>query len=203
MTRTIPTRSVGVLFALALAVTAAGCSGSDEPAAPTEQATSAASPSPETPVEETVEKVDRPLVTAAETARAQIDGGVVLEVQSAGDGWRVAVIDQDGVEYDVVLTADGTGVLIDPTEDDDDSQARTEQRALVRDIDVSYVDALVAARDAGTEGDVDTVVLDQDDAITTWNITVAAGTPDERTVIVDAGTGAVVRVDEGDGRTGQ
>ncbi len=195
MTRTIPTRSVGALFSLALAVTASGCAGSDDDA-PTAQETFTASPSPEPSVDDSVTKADRPLLKAAETALAQIDDGTVFEIEDAGDGWRVAVIDQDGVENDVVLTATGSGLLDGPTEDDDDTQARTEQRALVRNIDVSYVAALVSARDAGMEGEVDSIVLDEDDGITTWNITVAAGTPDERTVIVDAGTGAVVRVDQ-------
>lgn len=196
MTRTIPTRSVGTLFALALAVTATGCSGSDDAAEPTDQETFTAAPSPEPSIEDSVTKADRPLLRAAETALARVEDGTVFEIQDAGDGWRVAVIDQEGVENDVVLTADGSAVLDGPTEDDDDTQARTEQRAFVRNIDVAYDAALAAARDAGMEGDVDTVELDEDDGITTWNITVAAGTPDERTVLVDAGTGAVVRVDQ-------
>ena len=82
--------------------------------------------------------------------------------------------------------------------EDDGTEERTERRAFVRSIRAAHAGALAAAREAGADGAVDAVDPDETAGITTWSATAASGTADERTAIVDAGTGEVLRVEQDD-----
>ena len=193
-----PARGLVAASALVLAAAVTGCSSPEETAPTTAPAVDpTADPEIDDP-QSSLGEADAELLAAADNALAEIERGTVFAVEREDDGWEVSVIDQDGTTNVIGVSADGSTVTSGPTAEDDDTQERTEQRAFVRSISVDHAEALASAREAGVDGAVDAVDLDETDGITTWSVTVASGTADERTAIVDAGTGEVLRVEQDD-----
>lgn len=190
-----PTRAQIAAVVLVLAAGATGCGTTDETApAADPAATPAADPAVDDPQSSTGAS-DAELLAAADNALDELERGTVFAVARDADGWKVSAIDPEGTANLVELSADGSTVTSGPIPAEDDRRARALQTAFAQEISVDHAEALASAREAGVDGVVDVVSLDVTDGVT-WSVTVESGTADERTAIVDAETGEVLRVDQ-------
>lgn len=140
-------------------------------------------------------------LVAAATAQGAVDGGTVFAVdrEDAG-GWEVSVVDADGVEYDVRVSADGNAVEgqpVEDTDDGDDASRDLEERQRLLDVAVDYEAAASAASGSGS-GEITGLELDEDNGTATWEVQYGEDTPDEVTVRVDAQSGEVTGTENDD-----
>ncbi|GAA1934468.1 PepSY domain-containing protein [Nocardioides hwasunensis] len=131
--------------------------------------------------------------TAAETALAEVDG-TVFSVDHDGAGWDVTIVDADGVEQDLELSADGTSVARGPVADNDSDADDAAERDLLLGASLDHLAAIEAAS-ADVQGTVTGVDLSEDNGTAVWEVTFNEDTPDETTVDVDANTGEVLRIE--------
>jgi len=143
---------------------------------------------------------DDALLAAARTGRGAVDG-TVFTVDRDNGGWEVTVVAADGTESDLTTSADGASVTRGPVvdrDDADDTSDVTERRRLLGDATVTYEDALATARGEVPGVAVDGIDLDLDAGRAVWDVQLGEDTADEQTVVVDAATGDVVRVERDD-----
>lgn len=203
---------------LALAITACGSSDSDaapastdattttsapvEPSADPTSITPSAAPStvgqpPAGTDNPTAAGAQRSLVAAAQISLGAVDGTIFSVSREAG-GWDVHVVSSDGTESEVGVSLDGTSILTGPTldpDDADDADDLAERQQLLQSATVGYRAALATALDTVPGGTVSGLDLDLDDLGTpTWDVQLNEDTVDERTVIIDAASGDVLRV---------
>lgn len=193
MTHRRPSPAVISLLALPLAGVLAACgTESDGDSPPISPETVSTSPAPAPPASDGQAS---DLLTAADTALSEIRRGTLFSIERDDSGWTASVLDQDGTQNEIEVSADGSTVARGPIPEQDDIQTRTEQRAFARNISVDYEAALAAAQDAADSGLVSAVTLDVSDGIINWTVTFDEGTADARTAIVNAGTGEVLDVE--------
>ena len=143
---------------------------------------------------------DDALLAAARTGRGAVDG-TVFTVDRDNGGWEVTVVAADGTESDLTTSADGASVTRGPVvdrDDADDTSDVTERRRLLGDATVTYEDALATARGEVPGVAVDGIDLDLDAGRAVWDVQLGEDTAEEQTVVVDAATGDVVRVERDD-----
>lgn len=139
----------------------------------------------------------RVLLAAATTALGATDG-TIFSVDLDTTGWDVQVVAADGTESEVLVSADGASVAGGPTvdpDDADDADDVAERQRLLTDATVDYRAALQAALAEVPGGTVTSLDLDTDNGVPTWDVQLDEDTVDERTVTLDAVTGAVLRVE--------
>jgi uncharacterized membrane protein YkoI len=156
--------------------------------APTSDASTDDAPGAD-PGEPPVDALRRAAATAADAA-----GGTVFSVDEDGGLWEVSVVTDDGTEYDVRVSADGATVQGEPVEDRDDADdaARDrDERLRLLDAAVGYEAAIDAAAPEAGGAEPDSVELDEENGVATWEVTFAEDTSDEVTVFVDAASGEV------------
>jgi uncharacterized membrane protein YkoI len=140
-------------------------------------------------------------LVAAATAQGAVDGSTVFAVdrEDAG-GWEVSVVDADGTEYDVRVSADGNSVEgqpVEDTDDGDDASRDLEERQRLLEVPVDYEAAADAASGSGS-GEITGLELDEDNGTATWEVQYGEDTPDEVTVRVDAQSGEVTGTENDD-----
>ncbi|MDO9455684.1 PepSY domain-containing protein [Nocardioides sp.] len=197
------------LVSAPLVLTLVACGGDDSsstdstPAASTASSTSSAAAGTTTPAapDTTAAPVgDDALAAAAATALGEVDG-TVFSIDLDNGAWDVSVVAPDGTESDLTVSADGTQVTRGPvvdTDDSDDTDDLAERRTLLQDATVTYDAALATARTEVPGGTVDGLDLELDDGQATWDVQLDENTADEQTVVVDAVTGEVLRVERDD-----
>ncbi|WP_227486972.1 PepSY domain-containing protein [Nocardioides malaquae] len=182
----MPLRAKGVALAAVAALALAGC-GDDaaddlpNPASPGESAPSSVDA-------ETAAELAEALVAAGRTAEAEVDGSRVVGLEADTGEWEATVVDNDGVEHEMRISADGSEVTREPQEDDTDKDDREANLAELgaAQLDVEQaVDAL--AVQAGDQRIVD-LQLDDDGGTVVWEAELEDGSE----VRIDAGTADVV-----------
>ena len=206
--------TAAVAAPLALALVACGSDDdSDDAAEDAAERAATASAAPTASAPESSTSSDAPatpaggaLMAAAETAAGAVEGSTVFSVDRAdAGGWEVSVVTTDGLEYDVRVSADGGSTEGDPIEDTDDDGASEASRDLderLRLLDVA-VDLAAAIDAAGAEagagaGEPTGIDLDEENGAASWEVQYGEDTPDELTVVVDAGSGEVLRTERDD-----
>ena len=141
---------------------------------------------------------DQELIAAARTALGAVGGSTLFTVDRDNGGWEVSVVAADGTESDVSVSADGTQITRGPDvdrDDSDDTDDLSERQQLLRDASVKFTAALTTARAEAPGATVDSIDLELEAGRATWDVQLGEDTADERTVIIDAVTGDVLRVE--------
>lgn len=183
-----------VITAAVLALTLAGCSGSQvdesgQGASEVESPTYSAPATSPSQTEEAEAGTRDALLTAIDTALAEVDDAKFYAVESENGGtvWEVEVVTEAGVRYEIDLSADGQKVVSGPTEKS--SEAKYLQRA--DSATVPIADIIDTALEH-SPGDVIELELDTDDGMVIWEVEVASADGQSVELDIDAGTGAIV-----------
>lgn len=201
-------RSLAVAAVVPLALGLAACGDSDDDnddvtaPAPTATVTETASASPSTGSSDDASTGgsaggsgdERALLAAAATAVGSVQGSTLFSIdRDDSGGWEITVVDGQGVENDVVVSADGSSVERGPDVDQDDADDQddlAERQQLLNDVQVDYRQAVEAARGEVAGGVVEDVDLDLENGAAEWEVQVQDGTT-EQTVRIDAVSGDV------------
>ncbi|WP_156697684.1 PepSY domain-containing protein [Nocardioides sp. Leaf285] len=205
-------RSLAVAAVVPLALGLAACGDSDDDnddvtaPAPTATVTETASASPSTDSSDDASDDastggstggsgdERALLAAAATAVGSVQGSTLFSIdRDDAGGWEITVVDGQGVENDVVVSADGSSVERGPDVDQDDADDQddlAERQQLLNDVQVDYRQAVEAARGEVAGGVVEDVDLDLENGAAEWEVQVQNGTT-EQTVRIDAVSGDV------------
>lgn len=173
------------------------------PSAPSTSPATSAPSAPSTTQPSSAAPTDDALLAAVSTALGASEG-TVFSIDLDDGGWDVGVVATDGTESDLTVSADGTQVTrgpvpdTDDSDDSDDSDDLAERQALLRDATVTLESALATARTEVPDGVVDGLDLDLERGRATWDVQLDEDTADEQTVVVDAVTGELVRVERDD-----
>lgn len=208
-------RTALAALTLPLALTLVACGGDDdaddraedraEQAAEQAPATSApAAPTDGTPDADAPAGDDAAVLAAVATAAGAVPDGTLFTLDQEAGGWEADVVDPSAASFDLALAADGGSVTREPVEDRDDADDaddtddRTEREQLLADASLDAVAAVEAARAAVPAGTITGLDLDLSAGTAVWEVQLDEDSAEEQTVVIDAGTGEVLRTERDD-----
>lgn len=205
-------RTALAALTLPLALTLVACGGDDdaddraedraEQAAEQTPATSApAAPTDGTPDADAPAGDDAAVLAAVATAAGTVPDGTLFTLDQEAGGWEADVVDPSATSFDLALAADGGSVTREPVEDrddTDDTDDRTEREQLLADAALDAVAAVEAARAAVPAGTITGLDLDLSAGTAVWEVQLDEDSTEEQTVVIDAGTGEVLRTERDD-----
>ncbi|GAB2572521.1 PepSY domain-containing protein [Microlunatus antarcticus] len=137
------------------------------------------------------------LVAAGKTAVAEVSGSTLVSIETDTDGgttvWEVQLVNGDGDEQDVDVSADGASVVRTSALDRQDAGDRRENLARVAGAKLDYAAAVDALPSTVAGGTISELKLDTDRGRVVWDAEVRAAGGGEREVTLDAGTGDVIQ----------
>lgn len=178
-------RMKGIALAAVTALALAGC-GNDNDEIPNPDSPGA--DVSDSPGPDEVATLAEAMVEAGRTAEGEVDGSRVVSLEADDGEWEVTVVDADGVEHEMRVSADGSEVTRDAKKDDTDERDREENLAEVDAAELDHEQALEAvAQEAGDQRITDLQLDERGDAVV-WEAELEDGTE----VRIDAGSGDVV-----------
>jgi uncharacterized membrane protein YkoI len=133
------------------------------------------------------------LEDAAATALKQVPGTTLIsiETESSQSRWEVQLVNADGEEYEVTVSADVGKVLGSPRPEHEDAQDRREHKDRVAAATVDYREAATAFRQAVPNAHIVELNLDTERGMTVWEGDLEDANGAKHSVAIDAGTGDV------------
>lgn len=129
------------------------------------------------------------LQAAADTALSQADGRLFAIAQDDGGTWKVTVVESNGTQDEVYVSADGS------TSDRMDRDKGADVAQDLLDASVDYGAAITIAQDAVPDGSVIAMELADSDGIPTWTVELESPSgSDGRTLEIDATSAAVKKI---------
>lgn len=137
------------------------------------------------------------LVAAGRTALAAVSGTTLVSIETDTDDgttvWEVTLVNGDGDEQDLDVSADGGDVVRTSALDRQDAGDRRENRALADGARLDVAQAVAALPDTVAGGTVSELKLDTDRGRVVWDAEVRDSSDREHEVTVDASSGDVIR----------
>lgn len=133
------------------------------------------------------------LLAAADLARAQVPGAVIVAVDLdfSDQDWEFEMYDAQGFEYDISISADGSKITEPLDKDDTDADDRKEHVAALKRVKVDLDQAVAIITDKYPSAVIDDLDLDEDDSSVHWDVELEDSRGDYQDFEINAVTGAI------------
>lgn len=133
------------------------------------------------------------LLAAAKLARAQASGAVItsVDLDFQDDDWEFEMYDDQGFEYEISISNDGSRITEALDKDDTDPQDREEHLAALKRVKIDLDQAVAIIMDKYPSALIDDLGLDEDDSSVHWDVELEDASGDYQDFEINAVTGAI------------